>query len=42
MSRSKHSSKKKKGGCLKFILVFLLVIVLALVGTVVYFTSVRR
>lgn len=37
MSRSKHSPKKK-GGCLKFILIFLLLVVLTLIGAIVYFS----
>ena len=38
MSRAKHA-KKRRGGCLKFVLVLLLIVVLALVGLVMYFTK---
>jgi len=38
MSRAKHA-RKRKGGCLKFIFIFLLIIVLCLVGMVFYFTK---
>ena len=39
MSRKNPGTKKKRGGCLIFILIFLLVIVLAAVGAVGYFTK---
>ena len=39
MSRKNPGTKKKRGGCLIFILIFLLAIVLAAVGAVGYFTK---
>ena len=38
MSRAKHA-KKSKSGCLKGFLIILLVVVLALVGLIAYFTQ---
>jgi len=38
MSRAKHAHKRR-GGCLKFIFIFLLIVVLAAVGLVVYFSK---